>query len=78
MNFNYNKLNNRFVINFFFLIVLLFFFIVFKKSFFQVIGDSWAYNELFINKMVRSFVVLFCAVYIICNQTCAFCVYDVT
>jgi len=49
MNFNYNKLNNRFVINFFFLIVLLFFFIVFKKSFFQVIGDSWAYNELFIN-----------------------------
>ena len=49
MNFNYNKLNNRFVINFFFLIVLLFFFIVFEKSFFQVIGDSWAYNELFIN-----------------------------
>ena len=49
MNFHYNKLNNRFVINFFFLIVLLFFFTVFKKSFFQVIGDGWAYNELFIN-----------------------------
>ena len=50
MNFNNTKyINNAFIIKCFFLVILFFFSTVFYKSFIQVIGDSYAYNELFVN-----------------------------